>query len=269
MKEYEPYADENGNLYWPDEERDWVETLRAEGPTLNLLEIFTVASKDQRIKLERKQFESRLLWCLNKLGLEPLPEKIVADLHNRAVRDLQQMAAFVAYCKGLESDRFKQSFAFVKQERARVKKLRHLLGKPGRIDCPRPLNEWTDAWLGSVVELLALIEAQLVSAERDLNRQADWLSSGRTKIESHLLSLTYSRIKELVDGTAFSRRPIYVLAAYAHAALLVRYSENEDDGYFVQAIKMRVFRSSKSVKRVNQLSLFLMQLSKSTESNED
>ena len=117
--------------------------------------------------------------------------------------------------------------------------------------------------MGSLRELVRRIEGQLRHCETTLvEQQHYWRNLGRTNIETHLLELALSAIVKQLKNHNIRFDRYWLLVAYAHAALLVAYDENDGRDASVAAMKMRIARARKSKNKTAMLGLFLAQLLK-------
>ncbi len=252
MSDFDPTDNDGGeDRHWGADEEgeegstpDWYEQLEDDGPRLDTANFFYCSPNNQPIRVVRKHFFDQLLWCLGRLGVrQPVPQGLIDKLYECACKDVQSMDAVCEYSRRLQSDEFAQTLSFMVQETKKVEMMRSHILAPREAQIPPHLSEWTAAWVDSLGGHLEEILGQLKGQTRILRQHAEWLKAGRTEVESHLLRLTYSEIKEAVAGTPFARCPIKLLSAYAHASGLVRYIE---EGDFGDAIKMRVARARKS-----------------------
>jgi hypothetical protein len=240
---------------------DWLERLRSDAPSLvTAYDDFIGASRRHEVALSLEVFTERLQECFARLGMyTPVPEGVLKMLFDQAVRDLQSRAAYKAFTTALQTDLFDERLRFLQGELKRLDEVSKLLSKPREFAVPRRLSEWESVWIGSLRELTDSIKAQLHSAEETSAFMRDFLSMGRTKVESRLLCSAHGAIAEAIDGTKPRLSVHQLLVAYAHASELVPYEDLEADGDPVEAMKNRISRASRSPTRTSMVSLLLLQ----------
>lgn len=242
-----------------EENRDWRDCLTSEMPSL-ILE-FHPSSEDQLVNLNKEEFEQRLVWCSGMLGIENLPAPAVDELFELAVQQCQQMAAFRLFKKTLDSTEFNGTLKFLQQERKRVERISKLLQRPPGTVVPRKLTKWEEVWVRGLRGLVEDMGIELRREESRLTAEKHlWMKSGRTQLESHLLSLALASIRAMLKRNQLQIGGIALLVAYGHASQLAKYEESPTDGEPVEAMKVRMSRTKKSGNRVGVLSLFLSQL---------
>ena len=239
-------------------EIDWLESFTAEAPALLGFLDFTIASNRQDAALTKADFDERFKSALERLGLgfTAIPSDVLNELFFRAVDDRKRKSAFDAYREVLQGDRFDDTLHFIQEELLRLKLFSGVLGWPGKTAPPHQLSEWTGIWIGSLRDLVGRIEAQLSSGEEFLVQQHRWLSSGRTKIESHLLLSANSWITKLIAEKVLSITNFEMLVAYAHASDLVSLDESAESSDVVKGMQARISRAPNSKKYVESLALF-------------
>lgn len=242
-----------------DSEPEWLGHLREEAPGLNLPSLFIPAAKRQVVKLTRDEFRGRLARFLERFGHKLEQEALVDELFQYAIADYQQMAAFLAYCKGLQSRRFRQTKSFVDKALTKLRKIKRLSGDLRCSLGNDHVEEWETFWFGGLQEIVEKIAAELRGQKRLLAEHEKYLKFGRTQLESHLLRSRHADIEKLVIGEPFSRHLTLLLAAYAHASGLVPNVDTTEDSEFIDAIKMRVHRAKRSTTARQALGLVLIQ----------
>jgi hypothetical protein len=242
-----------------DESMKWLELLTSEAPDLSSLLDFSTSSRNQTVSLTPEAFERRLIWCLGRLGLSRVPADLISKLYQHAIFDRQQMSAFNTYQDTLRSELFTETHGFIQYELKRLEQFAKLFGRTPKTAVPARLVEWNAIWLGSLVELARTIASQLLAGEKNMVEQQSWLHSGRSLMESHLLSVTYKRIKSLRTEARVSIGSFQLLVAYAHASSLVLYPASASDGEAIHAMKMRLSRSRASKTHNAMLSLMIRQ----------
>jgi hypothetical protein len=249
-----------------EESTDWLEPLTNDAPALLSLLDFNIALGTQTVKLTEEAFDRRFIWCLETLGESPISGDLLRNLYDRATHDIRQLSAFITYQDTLKSEGFNKTHDFIRDELRRLEQFAKIFSKPRTSVAPEGLSEWNAIWLGSLIELARTIAAQLLSADRYMVGQKSWLSSGRSLMESHLLSVAYDHIKSLRTTKRVSTSSLHLLVAYAHASCLVPFPTSESSSDPVAAMKARISRTRASKKRIEMLCLMLAQGLKQAES---
>jgi hypothetical protein len=242
----------------------WVCLLRPNDPNMPAEPWdFIVASREMKASMPREIFTKRLMECLETLGMNsPLPADVEKVLFDKAIEDRQMQAAYEAFNKLLESDRFNKMQHFVQQELKRLEKCFAFLNKPRSLAVPPEMSEWESLWIGNLKYLTNTIMGQLYSAKESLEFMQEFLRMGRTDVVSYLLSGAHWKIAEAIKGRKPRMSAYKLLVAYAHASELSHYSGSAADGDPVEAMKNRICRVKRSPTKTSMLSLLLYQFVK-------
>ncbi len=239
------------------DQKDWLESLRAEAP--NLLLDFCSGIQNQGVRLTEAAFAERFSWCLDRLAIMEIPVNVVMELFSLAVDQGQQFAAFTHFQNAMEGPEVSAAYAYLEVKRARLASFRRFLIP----DSPPPhgMTEWSQVWMGSLDELIQLISGQITRQEQWLAEVWKFLRTAKQlQIESYLLAIATPQIRDLL---AQHRLPVSrhgIMVAYAHASQLIPHIDSSVGGNPIEAMKMRLSRARRSPKRMQVLSLLFMQL---------
>jgi hypothetical protein len=187
----EPYAEERIP--------EWLADLQLYGHELNPFVEFVPECPPKSVGLKKARFKRDLQEFIDKVKPVPLRSSLVESLYQRAVSDLQHVAAWSEIERFADSQEFKQWRAYIKQEKRRYSKILKNLHTPAKKKAPSWTSAWNKDWVETFACLCRCIVGQLSFAEM-YSQQLFRITAVRLKVEQNQLVGVFDEISILFDG---------------------------------------------------------------------